>query len=126
MKALFLLFIVVGNVLCNVESYQDSEISLLMSGKWYLESIEMAGQKIDLPTEMRDESWVIFHKNGKHEFMEMGQKSEGIWTYQNKKKTIITEDRDGKLPQKIINISPHKLKLEIIEDSQTMYLHFKQ
>lgn len=61
----------------------------------------MSGQKMDLPAEMQQNIWVVFHADGKHEGMEEGRSYQGTWEYDPLTKITRTDDLDGKCRAKI-------------------------
>ena len=91
-------------------NYIQDDISLICSGKWHLEYMEVSGEKIPLPPEMIKNSWVIYYKDGKAEGMDQnGVLSTGKWMYLKEKRAIEVTDKKEKDIQKIVSISDSKL-----------------
>lgn len=105
---------------------EKDEFKLITSGKWYLEYVEMAGQKMELPAEIQKMSWVIFHANGKQEGMEEGRKYVGKWEFDKSNKIIRTDDLDGKVDQKLISVTENKLIVSVKEQGSEMIMGMKK
>lgn len=126
MKKIILLTFLALISLQNIRAQEKSEFELLSSGKWHLEYVEMAGQKMELPAEMQKMNWVIFHADGKQEGMEDGQKYVGKWEFDKSNKIIRTDDLDGKVDQKLISVNENKLIVSVKEQGTEMIMGMKK
>ncbi|MFT7898840.1 hypothetical protein VBY74_02535 [Tenacibaculum ascidiaceicola] len=124
-KIIFLTFLVLTS-LQSLKAQEKSEFELITSGKWHLEYVEMAGQKMEFPAEMQKMNWVIFHADGKQEGMEEGQKYMGKWEFDKSKKIIRTDDLDGKIDQKLISVTENKLIVSVKEQGTEMIMGMKK
>lgn len=99
-----------------------SDIRHLTNGKWHLDYIEMSNQKLPLPQDMKDNTYVIFFSDGKHEYFEMGSKRIGTWEYIEKSRSIKTLDKDGEIIQHILTLDKANLALKVDEQGQEMVM----
>ena len=90
---------------------EKTDLELLCSGKWNMEYMTMGGERIELPTDEEQASWMIFHKNGKHEIMSFGDKFKAKWEYKSKGRIILMIDKDGTMEQKIEKLTETELLL---------------
>lgn len=109
-----------------LKAQEKDEFKLITSGRWYLEYVEMAGQKMVLPDEIQKSNWVIFHKDGKQEGLEQGKKYTGKWEYDKLKKIIRTNDLDGKNNQKLISVTENRLIFSVEEEGSEMIVGMKK
>ncbi|MEO1010921.1 MAG: hypothetical protein AAFX53_06410 [Bacteroidota bacterium] len=126
MKKIILLTFLVLTSSQNLIAQEKDEFELITSGKWHLEYVEMAGQKVELPAEMQKMNWVIFHADGKQEGMEEGQKYVGKWKFDKSKKIITTDDLDGKVDQKLISVTENRLIVSVKEQGTEMIMGMKK
>ncbi|KSA14157.1 hypothetical protein [Maribacter dokdonensis] len=126
MKKIILLTFLALTSLQNLIAQEKSEFELITSGKWHLEYVEMAGQKMEIPAEMQKMNWVIFHADGKQEGMEEGQKYVGKWEFDKSNKIIRTDDLDGKVDQKLISVTENKLIVSVKEQGTEMIMGMKK
>jgi hypothetical protein len=120
-KVIIFTFLIISSLQI-INAQEKDEFKLITSGTWHLEYIEMEGQKMNLPTEMQKNNWVIFHANGKQEGMEEGRKYEGKWEYDTSTKTILTNDLDGKVEQKLIMVDKNKLVVSVMDQGSKMIM----
>ncbi|MFT6127593.1 MAG: hypothetical protein ACJAVA_002084 [Flavobacteriaceae bacterium] len=88
----------------SIQSNKQTEkidLELLSSDKWTMDYMIMEGQKIDMPTEKGQESWMIFHKYRKHEIMSIGEVFISNWEYIESNNSIRMFDRNGSVKQKV-------------------------
>jgi hypothetical protein len=109
-----------------INSQEKNEKDLISSGKWHIEYMEMSGKKMNLPIEMQENNWVIFHQDGKQEGMENGQKYLGKWEFDKKNRIIKTNDLDGVAEQKLISVTKSKLIVSIKEQGSEMIMGMKK
>ena len=126
MKKIILLTFLALTSLQNIIAQEKNEFELITSGKWHLEYVEMAGQKMELPAEIQKMNWVIFHADGKQEGMEEGQKYVGKWEFDKSNKIIRTDDLDGKVDQKLISVNENKLIVSVKEQGTEMIMGLKK
>lgn len=126
MKKLILLTFLLVSSFQTIKAQEKDEVKLLTSGKWHLEYVEMAGQKMELPLEMQNSNWVIFHADGTQEGMEEGKKYTGKWEFDESKNVLRTSDLDGKVNQKLILVTENKLVLSVKEQGAEMIMGMKK
>ena len=126
MKKLVLLTFLIISSFQTINSQEKNEEDLISSGKWHIEYMEMGGKKMNLPSEMQKMNWVMFHKSGKQEGMENGQKYVGKWEFDKKRRIIKTNDLDGIAEQKLISVTKNKLIVSIKEQGSEMIMGMKK
>jgi hypothetical protein len=126
MKKIILLTLLIVTSIQTINSQEKNEKDLITSGKWHIEYMEMGGKKMELPSEMQKMNWVIFHKNGKQEGMENGQKYVGKWEFDKKRRIIKTNDLDGIAEQKLISVTKNKLIISVKEQGSEMIMGMKK
>jgi hypothetical protein len=93
--------------------YQD-DISLICSGKWHIEYIEMSGKKTTFSSEMKEISWAIFYRDGRVN----GMNTEGLytkrkWEYLKEIRAIKTiKGKDSDI-QKIVSLNNNKMVVSL-------------
>lgn len=116
-----ILFIIISFSFQSNKSYPNNaqnDINLICSGKWHLEYMKVAGNKIPLPAEMIENTWVIFHSDGTTEGMNQeGELTKGKWEYFKEIRSIkgTTTDEEETHIQKIISISESKFVVSAIQ-----------
>ncbi len=106
-------------------NYIQDDISLICSGKWYIEYMEVAGNKIPLPPEMIKNSWVIYYTDGRAEGMDQkGVLKTGSWEYLKEKRALKVTDKEEIDIQKIISINSSKLVFSTNKHGQEMIIGF--
>ncbi|WP_405604085.1 hypothetical protein [Polaribacter sp. Asnod1-A03] len=126
MKKIILLTLLIVISIQTINSQEKNEKDLITSGKWHIEYMEMGGKKMELPSEMQKMNWVIFHKNGKQEGIENGQKYVGKWEFDKKRRIIKTNDLDGIAEQKLISVTKNKLIISVKEQGSEMIMGMKK
>ena len=126
MKKIILLTLLIVTSIQTINSQEKNEKDLITSGKWHIEYMEMGGKKMELPSEMQKMNWVIFHKNGKQEGIENGQKYVGKWEFDKKRRIIKTNDLDGIAEQKLISVTKNKLIISVKEQGSEMIMGMKK
>ncbi|TYC09703.1 hypothetical protein ES677_12335 [Bizionia gelidisalsuginis] len=81
-----------------------------------MEYVESSEQQIPIPGDV-DENWMIFHKNGKHEVMSLGEIHFGKWVYTKDDRTIRLSEEENYINQKTELINNQKLILSFTADS---------
>lgn len=103
-------------------SYPDdtqNDVNLICSGKWQLEYMKVLGKKIPLPTDMIENSWVIFYSDGRTEGMDQqGLPTTGKWEYLKEIRSIRAIDEEETNIQKIISISKAKFVYSTTQHEQ--------
>jgi len=108
MKKLTLLILLIVLSFQTISSQEQNERNLITSGKWHIEYVEMDGQKMDYSTEMQENNWIIFHRDGKYEGM-FGNKRIGHWELGKEGKIIEINEQNQKSEQKLISVSKNEL-----------------
>lgn len=94
-----------------VDVQSKADLTILCATQWRIVSMEINDDKRDLSSEPGEESWMIFHKDGTHEIMSIGQKHIGKWEYKEKSNTIVMTDPTGVVEQKIDKLTKEELIL---------------
>jgi hypothetical protein len=126
MKKGILLTLLIFSSFQTISSQEKNEKNLITSGKWHIEYMQMGGKKMDLPAEMQKMNWVLFHKDGKQEGMENGQKYVGKWEFDKKNSIIKTNDLDGIAEQKLISVTKNKLIVSVKDQGSVMIMGMKK
>lgn len=106
-------------------NYIQNDISLLCSGKWHLEYIEISEKKIPLPPNMEKNSWAIYYSDGRVEGMDQdGMPTNGKWEYLEETRAIKVTEKEETGIQKIISISDSKLVFSVNQHEQEMIIGF--
>lgn len=126
MKRIIIITLLIISSIQTINAQEKNELTLITSGKWHIEYMEMGGQKMTLPAEMQKNSWVIFHSSGKQEGMEEGKKYIGKWEFDKVKRILWTNDLDGKSEQKLISVTKNKLIVSIKERGTTIIMGMKK
>lgn len=110
MKSIIILFSLLISI---TSSFKDQEpnidLDLLCSGKWNMAYVIMQNERMDLPSEGDQISWMIFHKDGKHEVMSFGRKFVGTWEYLKESNEIRMTDPGGSVNQKVKKLTKTEL-----------------
>lgn len=112
MKNFILVFFVV--LFSSFTMLEDqNERQVVLSGKWYIESVQEQGEKPE-KVENKEDEWIHFHKDGKVEEGQFGEVTSGTWTYLKEKKAFKVSF-DDTVFYKIIELSDNKMTLEVGE-----------
>ena len=126
MKKGILLTLIIFSSFQTISSQEKNEKDLITSGKWHIEYMQMGDKKMELPAEMQKMNWVLFHKDGKQEGMENGQKYVGKWEFDKKNSIIKTNDLDGIAEQKLISVTKNKLIVSVKDQGSVMIMGMKK
>jgi len=94
---------------------QENDRELIMSGKWYTESIQVGNGRYDIPKEHIKDIWMEFNEDGVCKTYSFDKKEHGTWTYNPEKRTVKIILKDHILNQRIISINSNRL---IVASSQ--------
>jgi|GEM_PF-3216604 len=123
-----IIFTLISFSLQSNKSYSNNsedDISLICSGKWHLEYMKISGEKIPLPAEMIENSWVIYHPDGIAEGMDKeGLPTKGKWKYLKEIRSIKATDDEETNIQKIISISETKLVVTTTQHEHEIIIGF--
>ncbi|AUC15898.1 hypothetical protein BTO06_12375 [Tenacibaculum sp. SZ-18] len=126
MKKLIVISLILISSLQTIVGQEKNELDLITSGKWYLEYMEMAGQKKSLPIELKENNWMIFHSDGNHEIMTMGEMNKGKWEYLKDEKTIKMTDKGKVSNQEIIILNDNELILRFKQGEMEILMGLKK
>lgn len=106
-------------------NYIQNDISLICSGKWHLEYIEISEKKIPLSPDMEKNSWAIYYSDGRVEGMDKnGDPTNGKWEYLKETRAIKLTEKEKTDIQKIIFISDSKLVVSTNQHEQEIIIGF--
>lgn len=121
------LLIIAFLVISNYSLGQEIDIKeLICSGKWHLEYLEMDGDKDYLSESEQKTNWVLFSTNGNLEVLEEGENYSGTWEYLAEKGVLRTNDRDGKVDQKIIKITKSVFIVSVIDFGEEIIMGMRK
>lgn len=81
--------------------------------KWYIKSINFNEQDIKYTDAQKEDNWMIFHKDGKHEVTNNGKTTEAAtWEYDKKESMLTFKDNGDETKQKIIKLTATELILQ--------------
>lgn len=126
MKKLIVITLILISSLQTIAGQEKNELDLITSGKWYLEYMENAGQKKTLPTELKENNWMIFHSDGKHEVMSFSELNFGKWEYSKDERTIKMTNKGRVSNQEIITLNDNELILRIKDGEIEILMRFKK
>jgi hypothetical protein len=126
MKKLIVITLILISSLQTIAGQEKNELDLITSGKWYLEYMENAGQKKILPTELKENNWMIFHSDGKHEVMSFSELNFGKWEYSKDERTIKMTNKGRVSNQEIITLNDNELILRIKDGEIEILMRFKK
>lgn len=126
MKKLYVISLMLISSFQAILGQENSELDLITSGKWYLVYIENTGQKKTFPTELKENNWMIFHLDGKHEVMSFSKLNSGKWEYSKDEKTIIMTNNGRVSNQEIISLNDNELTLRIKEGKIEILMKFEK
>lgn len=126
MKKLFVITLILISSLQTISGQEKNELDLITSGKWYLEYMENDGQKKTYLTELKENNWMIFHLDGKHEVMSFSELIFGKWEYSKDKKTIKMTYMGNVSNEEIIKLNDNELILKIKNRETEILKKFKK
>jgi hypothetical protein len=126
MKKIILVTLTIISSFQAVIGQEKSELDLITSGKWYLESFENDGEKKTYSEELKDNNWMRFHSNGKHEVMSFSNLDSGEWQLSNSKKKIKMINKGRELIYEIIKVNENKMILKREEGDIKFIMSFKK
>jgi len=126
MKKLIVITLILLSSLQTIIGQEKNELDLITSGKWYLEFVENNGQKKTFLTEPKENNWMIFHSDGKHEVMSFGKLNFGKWEYSEDERTIKMTNMGRVSNQKIITLNENGMILELKDGSIEILMKFKK
>lgn len=109
-----------------VIAQEKNELDLITSGKWYLESFENDGEKKTYSEELKENNWMRFHSDGKHEIMSFSYLDSGKWQLSNNKKEIKMINKGRESIYEIIKVNENKMILKREEEDIKFTMTFKK
>ena len=104
---------------------EQEALELLCASKWHLSYMEVDGEVMEFPANEVAANWTKFNADGTHQVEEMGEAYSGTWSYDHISKTLTTDDRDGKITLKIIEISTTELRFSFVDEGKTLTVGMK-
>lgn len=89
----------------------EAALKKVICRKWQFQYVEMQGQKMDLPPDMK--GYFQFYENNIFEETTEGKKERGNWKYFSAEKSIGCLREDGWLKLKIVSVTAKKLILNM-------------
>ena len=126
MKKLIVITLLLVSSMQTIAGQEKNELDLITSGKWYLEYMGNANQKKTYPTELKENNWMIFHSDGKHEVMSFNELNFGKWEYYKDKRTIKMTNKGRISNQEIITLNDNELILRNKDREMEVLMKFKK
>tara|TARA_R110002126_G_scaffold290980_1_gene449772 strand:- start:1967 stop:2356 length:390 start_codon:yes stop_codon:yes gene_type:complete len=125
-KKIILVTLTIISSFQTVTGQEKNELDLITSGKWYLESFENDGEKKTYSEELKENNWMRFHSDGKHEVMSFSYLDSGEWQLSNSKKKIKMINKDRESIYEIITVNENKMILKRQEGEIKFIMAFKK
>ncbi|WP_299157446.1 hypothetical protein [uncultured Tenacibaculum sp.] len=90
-------------------SQEINELDFLTSGKWFVESVQI-GEEIQ--EFYQNNSWMIFHADGKYQVVMGNNKKNGLWKFDEEHKVIKLEEEESTVTG---------LKIEILNETKLLF-----
>lgn len=81
MKKVIALFVLILATSYSSYSQQDQNLNSLISGKWFIETMEVENDLMNLSEEGH---WIVFHDNGLYQLMLGEEEQVGTWHFDEK------------------------------------------
>lgn len=105
---------------------EKSKLELISSSKWYLESFEYDGEKRIYSEELKENNWMRFHFDGKHEVMSFSNLDSGEWQLSQSKKKIKMINKNRVSIYDIVKLNENKMILKREEGDIKFIMSFKK
>jgi len=129
MKLKFLtlsLIILCTGILSDV-TIQEDKTSILCSGKWYISSMQSGENTIAIPDDERDNMWMNFFKDGKHEVMASGKIKKGSWKFSKNKDSLVFNTQSGEIKyMKLRGLNKKELNLSFFDGGKKINISLDQ
>ena len=109
-----------------VAGQEKNELDLITSGKWYLEYYENGDEKKTYPEELKENNWMRFHSDGKHEVMSFSNLDSAEWQLSKNKKKIKMINNVRVAIYEIVKVNENKMILKREEGDITFIMAFKK
>ena len=126
MKKLIIITVILISSLQTIVGQEKNELDLITSGKWYLDYMKNPSQEKTFPNEQKENNWMIFHPDGKHEVKSFGVLIFGKWEYSKDEKTIKMINNGMVSTNKIIKLNDTEMTLEIKQGDIEIMMRFKK
>jgi hypothetical protein len=126
MKNIILVTITIISSFQTIIAQEKSELDLITSGKWYLGSFENNGEKKTYSEELKENNWMRFHSDGKHEVMSFSYLDSGEWQLSKSKKKIKMINKNRISIYEIIKVNENKMILKREEGDIKFIMSFKK
>lgn len=105
---------------------EKNELDLITSGKWYLEYLENGDEKKTYTEELKENNWMRFHSDGKHEVMSFSNLDSAEWQLSKNKKKIKMINNDRVSIYEIIKVNENKMILKREDGDIKFTMAFKK
>ena len=126
MKKLIVITLILLSSLQTILGQEKNELDLITSGKWYLESFENGGEKKTYTEELKENNWMRFHSDGKHEVMSFSYLDSAEWQLSKSKKKIKMINKGRVSIYEIITLNKNKLILKREDGDVKSIMTFKK
>lgn len=110
-----IILIICALVLTSFARHENQDLkTMLISGKWFVESIQESGQEPEMSANKTDE-WILFHSDGKVEEGIFGDVVSGSWEIAPDNKSIKIIGNENAI-KRIVEVSNTKLIVEAVGD----------
>tara|TARA_R110001632_G_scaffold10505_9_gene38853 strand:- start:5558 stop:5947 length:390 start_codon:yes stop_codon:yes gene_type:complete len=125
-KKIILVTVTIVSSFQTIIAQEKSELDLITSGKWYLESFDNGGDKVTYPQQLKESNWMRFHSDGKHEVMLFNNLASGEWQLSKSKKKIKIINKNREYFYEIIKANENKMILKREEKDIKIIMSFKK
>tara|TARA_R110000787_G_scaffold283347_2_gene396021 strand:- start:4792 stop:5187 length:396 start_codon:yes stop_codon:yes gene_type:complete len=127
LKFLILSLIILCTGILNDATIQEDKTSILCSGKWYISSMQSGEMTIEVPDDKRDNMWMNFFKDGKHEVMASGNIKKGSWKFSKNKDSLVFNTQGGEIKyMKLRGLNKKELKLTFVDGGEKINISLDQ
>ena len=109
MKKVFPILLLLLTFVATSFSQEINELDFLTSGKWQVESVQI-GDEIQSYSD--DNSWMVFHKDGKYQVVMNNDEKNGNWKFEEATKSIKFEGDESLIDG---------LKIKLLNDKELLF-----
>ncbi|WNW02081.1 hypothetical protein RRF68_01300 [Tenacibaculum sp. HL-MS23] len=109
MRKVFPMLLLLLSVVTTSFSQEINELDFLTSGKWQVESVQI-GDEIQNYSD--DNSWMVFHKDGKYQVVMSDDEKNGNWKFVEATKSIKLEGDESLIDG---------LKIKLLNDKELLF-----
>lgn len=124
-KIISIVFIAILSIQ-TITGQENKELNIITSGKWYLTIFEKGLDKRTFEENLKENNWMKFHSDGKHEVMTFGNLDIAEWQLSDSKKKIKMINKGRKFIYEITTLNKNNLVLKREEEDIQFIMTFKK